>query len=183
MYLLAQSTASHASINHTELEISILDVRMAMQDCGALAPEKVLEEQLFDGEEDTRGMESFLAWATGVGNREIRRIALEGGDGTKEDYLTGLPRRLCGYYLPDMPPVLKKKHGSTDEDSRYHGTILGKAAEPRTIKVEGGELSSMKEWVDKLKASSNTPSAVSSRRQSSALSSLADQDLEEMDFT
>lgn len=167
MYLLAQSTASHASINHTELEISILDVRMAMQDCGALAPEKVLEEQLFDGEEDTRGMEAFLAWTTGAGNREIRRIALEGGDGTKEDYLT----------------VLKKKHGSTDEDSRYHGTILGKAAEPRTIKVEGGELSSMKEWVDKLKASSNTPSAVSSRRQSSALSSLADQDLEEMDFT
>lgn len=90
MYLLAQSTANHASINHTELDISIQDVRMAMQDCGALLPERVLEEQDFDGEEDTRGIEDFLAWVTGPGNQEIRRVALEGGDGAKEDYLTGM---------------------------------------------------------------------------------------------
>jgi transcription initiation factor TFIID subunit 3 len=88
--LLAQSTVTHATISHTELEITVQDVRMAMQDCGALAPEKVLEEQEFDGEEDTRGVDDFLAWAMGAGNREIRRVALEGGDGAKEDYLTGL---------------------------------------------------------------------------------------------
>ena len=90
MYLLAQSAVTHATINQTELEITVQDVRMAMQDCGALAPEKVLEEQEFDGEEDIRGVDDFLAWATGAGNREIRRVALEGGDGAKEDYLTGL---------------------------------------------------------------------------------------------
>jgi transcription initiation factor TFIID subunit 3 len=86
MYLLAQSTAAHADLNHTELDITIQDVRMAMQDCGALMPEKVIEDQEFEGVEDMRGVEEFLAWATGEGNKEIRRIAL--GDG-KEDYLTG----------------------------------------------------------------------------------------------
>jgi transcription initiation factor TFIID subunit 3 len=78
MYVLAQSTATHATINHTELEISIQDVRMAMQDCGALAPEKLLEEQESDGVEDMRGVEDFLAWAMGKPNREIRRIARVG---------------------------------------------------------------------------------------------------------
>jgi transcription initiation factor TFIID subunit 3 len=90
MYALAQSTASHAAINHTGLEITIQDVRMAMQDCALLVPEKVLEDQEFDGEEDTRGVDAFLAWDMGKANREIRRVALEGGDGAKEDYLTGL---------------------------------------------------------------------------------------------
>lgn len=59
---------------------------MAMQDCGMLLPERVQEEQDFDGEEDVRGVEDFLAWCTGEGNAEIRRVAMEGG---KEDYLTG----------------------------------------------------------------------------------------------
>lgn len=63
---------------------------MAMQDCGALVPEKIDEEQDYEGQEDARGVEEFLAWAMGQGNKEIRRIALEGGDGAKEDYLTGL---------------------------------------------------------------------------------------------
>jgi transcription initiation factor TFIID subunit 3 len=91
--LLAQTTATHAALNHNEpelaLEVSLQDVRMAMQDCGALTPEKVLEEQEFDGEEDTRGVEAFISWAMGAGNSEIRRVALEGADGAKDDYLTG----------------------------------------------------------------------------------------------
>lgn len=93
MLLLAQTAANHAALNHNDpelaLEISITDVRMAMQDCGALAPEKLLEEQEFNGQEDTRGVEGFIAWAMGPGNHEIRRIALEGGEGAKDDYLTG----------------------------------------------------------------------------------------------
>jgi len=92
MFLLAQTAATHASLNHNEpelaLEISIQDVRMAMQDCGALGSEKCIEQQFYDGEEDTRGVDEFLAWAMGPGSKEIRRIALE-GDG-KDDYLSGL---------------------------------------------------------------------------------------------
>jgi transcription initiation factor TFIID subunit 3 len=81
--------------------------------------------------------------------------------------------------------VLKKKHSTTDEDTRYVGTILGKAAEPRAVKVEGGEVASVKEWVEMLKASNSksTTSAISSRRQSSVLSSLGDQVMEDMDFS
>ncbi len=60
-----------------------------MQDCGVLMPEKVLEEQEFDCHEDARGVDAFLAWAMGKANQEIRRVALEGSDGAKEDYLTG----------------------------------------------------------------------------------------------
>jgi transcription initiation factor TFIID subunit 3 len=99
MLLLAQSAANHASLNHNEpelsLEISIQDVRMALQDCGALLPEKVSEDQDFDREEDTRGVDAFLAWAVGPVNREIRRVALDGGDGAKDDYLTGLCPTCC----------------------------------------------------------------------------------------
>jgi transcription initiation factor TFIID subunit 3 len=102
MLLLAQSTANHAALNHTEpelaLEISIQDVRMALQNCGALYPEKPLVEQEFDGEEDTRGMDAFLAWAQGPGNKEIRRVALE-GDSVKQDYLAGLCRMRQNFEL------------------------------------------------------------------------------------
>lgn len=87
MFLLAQSTATHAAVNSSELEVSIQDVRMAMQDCGALLPERAEDEEDFDGEEDMRGVENFLGWVTGKTNKEIKRIAFEGGDG-KEDYLT-----------------------------------------------------------------------------------------------
>lgn len=172
MELLAQTTASHAALNHTDpelaLNISISDVRMAMQDCGALTPEKILKEQEFNGEEDLRGVENFIAWAMGSGNREIRRIALEGSDGARDDYLT----------------ALKKKHSTADEQSRYNGTVLGKPAEPRVVKVEGSDITSLKEWTQKLRSppAPVTVLTTSSRRQSSALSSLGDQSMMEMDF-
>lgn len=171
IFLLAQTTARHASVNHNEpelsLEISIQDIRMAMQDCGALIPEKVMEEQEFYGQEDTRGVDAFVAWAMGKVNSEIRRVALEGSDGAKEDYLT----------------VLKKKHSTTDAETRYIGTVLGKPAEPRVIKVEGSEVTSLKEWAERLKNPLNSESTMpSSRRQSSALSSLGDDTVEEMEF-
>jgi len=170
MLHLAQTTAAHASLNHNEpelsLEIAIQDVRMAMQDCGALGPEKSLEEQEYEGVEDTRGVDAFLAWARGPKNREIRRVALEGAEGAKEDYLA----------------ALKKKHSTTDEDSRYTGTVLGKPAEPRVVKVEGSDISSLKEWSERLKKPVQPTSLISSRRQSSVLSSLGDATMEDMDF-
>jgi len=160
MYMLAESTADHASVNHTELEITIQDVRMAMQDCAILGPEKVIEDQEFEGEEDMRGVEGFIAWATGKPNREIRRVALEGTEGLQEDYLA----------------VLKKKHGATDEDSRYSGTILGKDTKPRTIKVEGGDIASVQEWTRRLKDSAAPPSMRSTPREQSS-------DLSDVDIT
>ena len=98
MLLLAQTTADHSATNHTELEVSVEDVRMAMQDCGAIVPEKILEEQIYDGEEDTRGVDAFIEWAMGPENKEIRRVALEGSDEGKEDYLVGQLSIASTYY-------------------------------------------------------------------------------------
>lgn len=67
---------------------SIVDVRMALQRVGALLPERLEEEQEYLGEEDTRGVEAFVAWAMGALNREIARIALDGED-EAGDYLDG----------------------------------------------------------------------------------------------
>jgi transcription initiation factor TFIID subunit 3 len=89
MTLLAAKTASHATLTD-ELDVSIQDIRVAMQECGVLLPEKVIEDEIWDGEEDVRGVENFVAWCTGKQNQEIRRIALEGAaDEAKEDYLSG----------------------------------------------------------------------------------------------
>jgi transcription initiation factor TFIID subunit 3 len=78
--------------------------------------------------------------------------------------------------------VLKKKHSTTaDEDSRYTGTVLGKPAGRTAIKVEGSEITSLKEWVERTRNPPQSNSAFpSSRRQSSELSSLGDEDMEDL---
>ncbi|KAG9243058.1 hypothetical protein BJ878DRAFT_463124 [Calycina marina] len=170
MFILAQSAAAHA-VDDGEIEISIQDVRLAMQENGALLPEKTIEDQVFnpDEPEDTRGVDAFIAWAMGPQAKEIRRIGLEGAEGSKMDYLS----------------ALKKTHGGgvADEDTRYANTVLGRPGEPRAIKIEGGEITSIKDWADRrrkmnLKAVSTV---TSSRRPSSTLSSLGDSEMEEME--
>lgn len=96
MYALAQSTTMHAAINHphvdaAEMDTTIQDVRMALQDCGAFGPEKISEAEDFEGEEDMRGVEDFMTWITGKVNKEIRRVASEAGDAAANaDYLAGM---------------------------------------------------------------------------------------------
>jgi transcription initiation factor TFIID subunit 3 len=100
---LCQLTAVYAAHNHDEPPLlpgpasnqnpaipapTVVDVRMALQRVGALLPERVDEEQEYLGEEDTRGVEAFVAWAMGSLNREIKRIALDGED-EAGDYLDG----------------------------------------------------------------------------------------------
>ena len=96
--LLATTTASHAIINHNDPTPTIMDVRMALQDVGALRPQISIMEEQYRGEEDMRGMEAFIQWMEGEGHQEIRRIAgLAGVDGEvvdveaveKEDFLSG----------------------------------------------------------------------------------------------
>lgn len=97
--LLATTTASHAIINRNDPTPTVMDVRMALQDVGALRPQVSIMEEQCRGEEDMRGIELFIAWMKGEGNTEIRRIAglaREEGEvvdveamGEKEDFLTG----------------------------------------------------------------------------------------------
>ena len=102
--LLASKTAIHALSNNNELMPTVMDVRMALQDAGALWPQRsVMEEQAQD-EEDMRGVEGFIGWIKGEGNQEIRRIAglvptpeevEEVGTEVKEDFLSGIAFHPC----------------------------------------------------------------------------------------
>jgi transcription initiation factor TFIID subunit 3 len=80
--------------------------------------------------------------------------------------------------------ALKKKHDKADEDSRYNGTILGQQSEPHIIPVEGAEISTLKEWMETVRKQDapQDSSTTTSRRQSSELSSLGDQDMDGIEF-
>ncbi len=89
LFRLCEMTALYAAHNGSEdLTPDIVDVRMALQHAGALLPERPEVEQEFMGVEDMRGVEAFIAWATGTLNKEIKRIALDGDD-EANDYLDG----------------------------------------------------------------------------------------------
>ncbi|KAK4101642.1 hypothetical protein N658DRAFT_425030 [Parathielavia hyrcaniae] len=163
---------------------TLVDVRMALQRAGALLPERILEEQETLGEEDTRGVEAFVAWATGPLSREIKRIALDGND-EAADYLD----------------ALKRKHSKSDDDSKYLGTLLGRAIEHGDVLVEGGECPSIFVWEERRRAAGQkTPEPQGqghvngdgdgdgdgdeSRPSSSGLSSLGDRHIaDEMDLS
>lgn len=44
-----------------------------------------------------------------------------------------------------------KKHSKTGVDSRYQGTLVGKPAELRPVKIEGGAEESIEEWCRKVR--------------------------------
>jgi transcription initiation factor TFIID subunit 3 len=88
--VLCAETARHAADNDTSLCPTVVDARLALEDAGALMPQRNFEEQEFFGAEDTRGVEDFVAWFTGPRHKEIRRVALEAGvEEEATDYLTG----------------------------------------------------------------------------------------------
>lgn len=139
LMILASSATAHASNAHPDDPTPVLeDIYQALQDAGALRPQLRDWEEDWQGEEDTRGLDSFLNWFSGSANREIRRIAgflpsegdmLDPASLEKEDFLT----------------TLKKKHSKTGEESRYAGTVLGKSAEEHPVVIEGG-VASIWEW-------------------------------------
>ncbi|EEH39199.1 bromodomain associated protein [Paracoccidioides lutzii Pb01] len=166
LMLLVSFTAGHANSSHDRIPIPNLhDVIMALQDAGALRPQMSVSEELLRGEEDMRGLDSFMAWFTGPANKEIRRVAgfvpsegdvVDEDSLEKEDYLTSL----------------KKKHSKTGEESRYQGTVLGKSREIHPIIIEGGA-QSIKAWGMEVRLRETSAESVSSTM-SSAPSSLSD---------
>lgn len=107
LLLLSSSTAEQATINHEDDPVpTIADVRRALQDAGALRPQKSELEEMQEGEEDLRGIEAFTSWFAGPSHREIRRIAgfvptegdmVDADSLATEDYLTGM--NLPFFYL------------------------------------------------------------------------------------
>ncbi len=94
LYGLCAKTAQHMLVNDSAGDSgaapTLPDVRMALEDFGALLPEAACEEQEWLGAEDESGggVADFVRWFAGARNREIRRVALDGDD-ENTDYLTG----------------------------------------------------------------------------------------------
>ncbi|KAF2636089.1 bromodomain associated domain-containing protein [Massarina eburnea CBS 473.64] len=168
MTLLASRTAYNAYSNHNELEPDVSDVRMAMQDCGLLIPAMTAGEELWSeilrkpleeydedsgarakeekrrDADDTADVTAFIDWVKGDQNKEIRRIA-----GVLKQPQPTAAEQLDAVELEDYMSSLMKKHSKTGVDSRYQGTILGKPAELRAVKIEGGAVDSIEEWCRK----------------------------------
>ncbi len=116
MAVIAGQTARHAGQNNDFSPCpTIVDVRMALEDCGALLPQRDIaapglgyEEE----EEDTRGVDDFINWAKGKKNQRIRKVAglhrpvVVGEENEAEeretDYLSGMypPSVYSGIFLP-----------------------------------------------------------------------------------
>ncbi len=87
--------------------------------------------------------------------------------------------------------ALKKKHSKTGEDSKYHGTILGKGNEHGEVQVEGGDADSIQAWSAKMRGPSPPPvrpssagsGAEDSRPPSSGLSSVGSRLDDDMDLS
>lgn len=94
--IVCQQTARHAADNalHPDFdgnaEPTIVDVRLALQEVGAFLPEREWEEQDFIEQEDTRGVDEFIAWATGPKIEQMKRVALDEPEEGVTDYLTGM---------------------------------------------------------------------------------------------
>jgi transcription initiation factor TFIID subunit 3 len=88
--LLCEKTASNAMNNHGDAgDYDIVDVRMALQEVGALLPEKAETEQLWKGEEDMRGTEEFIQWFTGTRMKEMMEMGSGDTESDATDYLAG----------------------------------------------------------------------------------------------
>ncbi|KJZ72654.1 hypothetical protein HIM_08013 [Hirsutella minnesotensis 3608] len=126
---LCERTAAHAVHNHGDAgDFSVVDVRLALQDAGALLPERVAAEQLWRGDEDLRGLDDFVRWFSGPRMKELLDMGRGDGEIDATDYLS----------------ALKKKHSKTAEDTKYHGTIIGRALDSvAEVQVEGGALGSV----------------------------------------
>lgn len=162
---LCEATAAHATHNHGDAgAYTAVDVRIALQDVGALLPERADAQQAWrdqDGgndDEDTRGVDDFVRWFAGPRMRDIADMARPDADAAPCDYLG----------------ALKKKHSKAGDDTKYHGTLLGRAADGVCdMAVEGGPAASIDEWVAQRRRAA-MPNGLGSPAASSGLSSVGD---------
>jgi transcription initiation factor TFIID subunit 3 len=90
LLVLCESTAAYATSTHGDsADFDITNVRMALEDAGALLPERTEAEQVWKGEEDVRGVEEFLKWFQGQRMKEMMDSANGDGESEVTDYLNG----------------------------------------------------------------------------------------------
>jgi len=96
LYALSEATANHM-VHNGHAEPDIVDLRLAMEDCGILLPDVVFEQEEFRGVEDTRPVDDFVLWAAGPKVREMKRVALDGEEDT--DYLNSMRALIHSYQI------------------------------------------------------------------------------------
>lgn len=89
--VLCEKTAANSVHHHGDAgDYTIAEVRLALEDAGALLPQGVHVEQEWRGQEDMRGVQEFVAWFTGPRMKEIMDFAQGDGENDGTDYLNGL---------------------------------------------------------------------------------------------
>ena len=166
--LLAAHTARHALLRHPSQPheptdtITITDVRLALQDVGALYPQMSTMEEQVRGVEDMRGIEAFISWCTGPSALEIRRIAGLAPEPSTATIDLSANAGLVGKSAAETMVVerpedfltqLKKKHAKTrdGEESRWAGTALGREKEREGgVRIEGWEgVEELGDWAER----------------------------------
>lgn len=90
LYTICEHTARHAAHNHGDsADFDIVDVRLALQEAGALMPQRCPTEQAWQGEEDLRGVEEFIKWFAGQRMKEMMAVGAGDGETDATDYLNG----------------------------------------------------------------------------------------------
>ena len=98
MSLLCEKTAEHATHRTGDAgDFSLPEIRLALQDAGALLPEKLLIEEEWTDTEDLRGVEEFVKWFSGQRMKEIMDFARGDGEVDETDYLNGAFPLLFGW--------------------------------------------------------------------------------------
>ncbi|KAK6372962.1 hypothetical protein LTR64_004881 [Lithohypha guttulata] len=152
LLVLASEAVQSAKYTHGDNELTIQDIRMALQKVGALRPqlsateEATRETEFVNGVlvpfEDLRGVDNFIEWAHGPVCKEIRRVAgLDGGEfDNVADLAAGMDEN------EDYVTAIKKKHSKTAEESRFEGTMLGRDADLQPVSIAGGPIGSLSQW-------------------------------------
>ncbi|KAK2592038.1 hypothetical protein QQS21_010271 [Conoideocrella luteorostrata] len=133
LFALCQATASHATHNQGDAgDYTIVDVRMALQQLGALQPERSAAGKEWLGQEDVRGVEEFIEWFSGERMKELMEMGIGDGETGTTDYLS----------------ALMKKHSKGAEESKWNGTVIGRPVDTVGERlIEGGSITSIQEWI------------------------------------
>ncbi|KAL8965666.1 MAG: hypothetical protein Q9183_003745 [Haloplaca sp. 2 TL-2023] len=152
--LVASKAAAHSQENHNDLVLTTTDMRMALQDVGALWPQKTAMEEHITGQEDLRGIEAFVKWMEGEEHQEIRRIAkledtevpVAGTEGSaeKEDFLSGLGK-VPDFKAQSLGHLLRRSsYASREAPSKglrtglraYESNLISGGNQPRGSQVQ-----------------------------------------------